>query len=197
MSDSKIYRYSLQIVAPRYAFLGIAAAASAAVLVWALVAPTSNKAFAAMDWREYVLLASCSTIFLAAMIGQSLNFRPLRVNDCGIASFLFGFRFRSIPWSKTEKIEKVRIYDTGTNTYWTVYNVRAKGRRTRIRFTDRLCNIEEFLSRVNVYVSEHEIPLEFVDRGRDTRMKILSQALDPSERRKIMKHGLRTTINAL
>lgn len=143
-------------------------------------------------WIVLFMMPVLSIFFLALVYLRS---RPLGIGDDGIATFMFGRRWKFIDWHSVKKVEKFRVYDSFFYEYRRVFLVSADG--ARIRFDDWIGDLPSLLTTLNGYIAQYRIPAFAVDRGRDTLRKISSSAADTATRKKLLNDGIRTSVTEL
>lgn len=119
------------------------------------------------------------TLPLMFLAGASLAFfamRPVGIGDEGVATFMFGRRWRLLPWSDVKSVERIRVYDTSTLRMRSDFLVRTCG--STIRFDEYLENADRLIDKLNFYIEKYQIPAFEVDRGRETRRAPIAGVVD-------------------
>lgn len=119
----------------------------------------------------------------------------IAVNDDGIATFFRNRKVREINWSSLTRIEQVRKYQSMKNRYQYFYKL--IGQSSKIEFDDAITDIASLLGILTRKSQELAIPVQSIDWGEDSIRAALSKTSDRVERRKLRRHGVRSTITQL
>jgi hypothetical protein len=124
-----------------------------------------------------------------------LRHLPVATSSEGIKSFFFGKNEKYFLWKDIKKIERIRYYDGGVNMY--VHTYRFYESEDYIRFDDGLAKIKDLLAAINPYIRQYNIEITAFDRGLDTMKKIARSNIDPEEKKKLLREGVRETLSEL
>lgn len=125
------------------------------------------------------------------------NYRPLVMDDTGITALANGKTWKFIAWPDVTRIERIR-----TTIYLQLgsrlgYEFLIVGPHNEIKLDDTISDFAVLLNTLNLYVQRYQIPLLARDKGDDTRANIKATVKDKQERKKLLKEGVQSSIDAL
>ena len=143
----------------------------------------------------WCILFMMPVIFVGGLALLYLRSRPLGIGDEGIATFIFGRKWKFIDWPHVTKVERFRIYDSFFYTYRHVFLVYSNG--ARIRFDDWIDKLPTIIATLNVYIARYRIPAFSIDRGRNALHRNSSLVIDSSTRNGLTHDDGRTSVTEL
>jgi len=154
VETSKTYTYSIaKVLLPVRGMLAICVLLILGIGVWSLLSDDNGKSL------RFLALATAGAFFAfwaPISIGLILSHGGLSINDVGLTSYVFGWKFRVHPWSTITRAERVNFLDTtlGVNRS----NVWLTAGSRSLRVGDDLTDYSACLEQLNVYIARYGIP---------------------------------------
>jgi hypothetical protein len=146
---------------------------------------------------RYTYVAAASFAIAIFCAGPMVMFHiwhlPVVISDDGMGVLSFGRVRTFIAWNDVARIESIRYFEASRASYCELYYVYgATG--TRIRFDDGLEQLRDLLDQINRYVRQRGIEIVRYDRGTDTLKGVRNSSANPTDRKRVLREGVRSRL---
>jgi hypothetical protein len=146
-------------------------------------------------WFGALICFAIGAALVTFTVGGFLKHRPISIDESGASAYFFGRPLRHINWYEVSRIERRRYIDPQRSIARYKYSI--YGPEGRIWFDDQLLNARNALDTLNTFAHKNGVELIEIDAGIDTRKRLRDTITDPTERKKLLREGVRTRIRSL
>jgi hypothetical protein len=183
-TPSRVFKYRWSVTSQ----LDVAAPLAICFFVW--MSATSIK----YSYGVAAFAALSALFFLCGFLVVHFTYSAIELDNDGLSTYAFGYRWKYVTWRDVTSIRKVREWDAPTTRYLTKFYVNTSSssinmhmrhifgntpfRRGPIAFDERIIDLRMMLDAINSYAQRFQIEIVSVDREADfQRVRETGQSL--------------------